>query len=273
MTYNELGAVAPTSLGEARLVAHYAAQIAAAASTRIDAKADFSHTNLGWDAALSALTTHPIAGKARGGLRLQSLELLVITEGSVTSQSLLGLDMAAGLSWLQRTLDQALGSSLALKLPEHDMPPHALADGAVFAVDDSAGLAELARWFFNASEALSKVAAAHDAASPARCWPHHFDLATLITVAEHDDPEQASSVGVGMSPGDGSYDEPYWYVNPWPTPDASDLLPLEVGGWHSEGWIGAVLTGSSLVASSAQGDTLTAFLSGAIAACMKLVRR
>ena len=55
-------------------------------------------------------------------------------------------------------------------------------------------------------------------------------------------------MGAGFAPGDESYAEPYFYVTPWPYPDVAELLPLSGGGrWHTEGWVGAVLTSTELV--------------------------
>ena len=55
-----------------------------------------------------------------------------------------------------------------------------------------------------------------------------------------------------MSPGDGGYEEPYWYVNLWPYPEKTRLGNLSVGHWHTEGWIGAILTASELLGSSSE---------------------
>ena len=60
--------------------------------------------------------------------------------------------------------------------------------------------------------------------SPVRCWPHHFDIATLLTIAP------GQTIGVGLEPGDGYYDEPYWYVNQYPAPSATPGNQLEGGG-------------------------------------------
>lgn len=42
-----------------------------------------------------------------------------------------------------------------------------------------------------------------------RCWPHHFDLAVLFSL-EAGDPETARSIVVGVSPGDASFNMPYF---------------------------------------------------------------
>jgi hypothetical protein len=56
-----------------------------------------------------------------------------------------------------------------------------------------------------------------------RCWPHHFDIATLLSLGRGD-PEGAAAIGIGMSPGDAYYPQPHFYISPWPAPPA-DALP------------------------------------------------
>lgn len=73
-----------------------------------------------------------------------------------------------------------------------------------------------------------------------------------------------------MSPGDSTYDEPYFYVTPWPYPEGATLQPLEFGTWHTKGWTGAVLTGTKLVSSS-QHTTANAFVDAAIDCCLELL--
>jgi hypothetical protein len=52
---------------------------------------------------------------------------------------------------------------------------------------------------------------------------------------------------VGLSPGDSSYAEPYFYVTPWPYPESPALPQLPAGAaWHRTGWFGAVLTGTAI---------------------------
>ena len=274
-SWPKLGAVAPQQLVEHRLAVHWAAQIvAAAAAARVPPRADFSHTNLGFDGAVEALVTHEMGdGRLRVGLRLASTDLLVLDSKQVLATlELAGQTLEEALTWLASQLDERLGSAVALSLLDHDMPAHSTGTGSPFPKPASDAYGELSNWFAVAHQAATSVADAHGSrASAARCWPHHFDLATLITIQPHDDPEKARTTGVGMTPGDGSYAEPYFYVTPWPPPGTDDLPELPAGRWHTEGWVGAVLTGSDVVASDDQRKLITAFIDGAVAASEKLV--
>jgi hypothetical protein len=68
-----------------------------------------------------------------------------------------------------------------------------------------------------------------------------------------------------MSPGDGSYSQPYFYVSPWPYPDVSTLPPLVLGHWHTEGWVGAVLTAEEILPKTDQRISVESFMQRAIA--------
>jgi hypothetical protein len=124
------------------------------------------------------------------------------------------------------------------------------------------------------------VSIAEEGASPVRVWPHHFDIAVLIELGAEDDrpvdPEEARSVGVGMTPGDDSYPDPYWYVTPWPYPAATGLPKLPPpGAWHTDGWVGAVLGAADLVGAGderAQATRAASFARAAIAGCRELLR-
>src|SRR4029077_1103451 len=77
-------------------------------------------------------------------------------------------------------------------------------------------LGELSRWFGGPAEALrefaAKLAGLRPGPGPVLCWPHHFDMATLVRLDAGGD-ESARSVGVGVSPGDEFYAQPYVYVS------------------------------------------------------------
>ena len=135
-------------------------------------------------------------------------------------------------------------------------------------------MSELGRWFADADTMLRRIAAAIDGAEPVRVWPHHCDIASLIALDPELPAEEARTIGFGMTPGDGSYPEPYWYVTPWPYPQHPDLPELAGGGaWHREGWMGAVLTGTRLVAADAstQAGQVSTFLESAIGACRNML--
>ena len=89
------------------------------------------------------------------------------------------------------------------------------------------------------------------------------------------DGSATKTVGLGLSPGDDAYAEPYWYVAPWPHPDASrELPPLASGGhWHREGFTAAILTGSDFLAGGTaedQPERLRDFLDAAFSACSRV---
>ena len=123
---------------------------------------------------------------------------------------------------------------------------------------------------------MSEVAERQLGGAEVRCWPHHFDVAALLPLDPDGDPEQARAVGVGFSPGDRSYAEPYFYVSPWPYPDAGELPRLPEGArWHTEGWVGLVLTAERIISVPAddQRRTIRQALVEGVATCRTLLGR
>jgi hypothetical protein len=100
-----------------------------------------------------------------------------------------------------------------------------------------------------------------------RCWPHHYDIATLFAL-DDGDPETARSVGIGLSPGDSAYAEPYLYCNPWPVPDGA--LPTAPGPlrWHTEGFTSLVCPASRMGSE----QNLSALTESAFSAVMGVLR-
>ena len=64
-------------------------------------------------------------------------------------------------------------------------------------------------------------------------WPHGFDFSVESFI--NGDKDQ---IGVGVSPGDDSYEAPYLYVNPYPFSENIIHQPLPIGKWHTQGWNG-----------------------------------
>lgn len=263
----------PTSLVEARLLAHYALQwVTRAARANLKAVPDDGHSSVEWDAGLAALVSHPLpagAGEVRVGLRIAGFALIVLRRGAVLDAFQLDrrtdMDVAA---WIDSKL-KALGLKPAkpVVLP-YAMPEHPVAHGAPYECS-SVGreLGELARWFAGCAELLEEFGARRKALrpgpTPLRCWPHHFDIATVVRLEESTG-ESAKSVGVGMSPGDEYYAQPYVYISPWPRADAAPLPMLPPPGhWHTQGFFGAVATGEEILALKSRGSELLGFVNAA----------
>ena len=64
-------------------------------------------------------------------------------------------------------------------------------------------------------------------------WPDGFDFSV-----ESFTNENSGQIGVGVSPGDDSYESPYLYVNPHPFNENIIHQPLPFGKWHTRGWNG-----------------------------------
>ena len=274
MTWKPLGAVLPGELSQARLQLHWAAQLVSAPGTSLlPAAADFAHTNLGWDSKLMVLAGRNVGSEpSRAGLVFEGLELAVIDEGRErSSMRLAGHTLQEALAWLGKELAD---DGAALAPPAHEMPSHAVGEGGVFSDAGTEARVELAAWFANAFVSIREAVANESTASPVRCWPHHFDVASLIALDAGADAEAARSIGIGFSPGDGSYDQPYFYVTPWPYPDTEELPPLAAGAhWHRSGWTGAVLTADQLISVTPgeQQRTLGQALEGALSVCHELL--
>ena len=274
MSWKTLGAVSPGELSQARLQLHWAAQLVSATGTSLlPAEADYAHTNLGWDSKLGVLAGRNVGEEPlQAALVFEGLELVVIDDGRErSSMQLAGHTLQQALAWLGR---EVAGDGDALALPVHEMPSHPAGEGGVFSEPGTEARIELAAWFANAFALIRDVLADDPAASPVRCWPHHFDVGSLITLDAALGVEEARSIGIGLSPGDGFYDQPYFYVNPWPYPDAEDLPPLAAGAhWHTSGWTGAVLTADRLISipPEEQQHTVRHALERSVAACHELL--
>ncbi len=271
--WQALGKPPPHSLVDTRLALHWGAQIPADAGRTLNPAADDdSHTNLAWSHELGALVRELRSRGvlARVGLRLADAGLLVVAEDGKTHEFPLdGRTLEDGYRWAASQLAHlGLASDGSLTRTPNEPPEHPLSAGEPLRLD-AAAAAELSRWYANSAALLERLVEATPGASTVRCWPHHFDIATLIELAP------GRTVGVGMTPGDGSYPEPYWYVTPYPYPESPRPGPLDGGGhWHREGWFGAVLEGDALVATAgaeAQRERTDRFVRSAVTACRALL--
>ncbi len=254
------------SLTDAREQLHQAVQLVAAVARSYHPEvADDHFANLGWSSEFQALISQPIeseGGNYQAALQLDVFKILFIRENTeIGSINIAGKTQDAIIGELKSLLSDAgfEKESFGINLP-YEIPEYSTAKGATFTSSAGAAFRELSSFFHNSNLLLQKVEVENDNSSPVRCWPHHFDIATLITLKDTGDPETSSSIGVGLSPGDGSYNEPYFYVTPWPYPEKGQLPELSQGHWHTEGFVAAILKSSDIIISDEQEQITKDFL-------------
>jgi hypothetical protein len=260
----------PTALEEARLTAHYAAQLLAIFGQNFaSSEPDDSHRAMGWNADSGEFVSTGVdsATGSRAFFAPGSLTLRLARPdaGGGAVLDLEGRTLHEAVSWLREHLRP---KGPELDLPEYDLPDHPLGTGAVFPAPIPE-LRQIEGWFAHAYRSLLELIQRPGNTYPIRIWPHHFDCAVLIPIPPAPEERAAGgggsgrgtsetganrSVGVGFSPGDGSYAQPYWYVSPWPYPMTSALPPLSRGHWHTEGWVGAILTARELLSQATPGE-------------------
>ena len=190
------------------------------------------------------------------GLRVPDLTLTV---GTGEDFALAGKTLAQAMGWA----DQRFGDGKGMHARDYDMPASPLSSGDRF-IGHPAQLAELARWYDLGLDALSRVTSAATRPTTIRIWPHHFDMGAILYL---DPTGEHRQIGIGLSPGDGSYAEPYFYVTPYPIKKDASFGALPSGTWRREGWTGAVLTGSQIV----DGADPHAFLAAAVEAARAVI--
>src|SRR5215212_5940997 len=207
------------TMKDTRIQLHWAAQAASlCGATLLPKQSDDSHHAFTWSDAREALVQ-----SIGCGIRIRDLSLLWKDEVC----PLTGRTLEDAFRFYEERVGQMLPR------PGEGLPPHSVASGATFKPDAN-DLLHLAALYSDAAALLEDVRAKHHNAGPVRCWPHHFDIATLIMHGGE------RTTGIGFVPGDMQHPEPYWYVTPWPYPDAATLRMLSRGRWNTEKWIGAV---------------------------------
>lgn len=248
------GTIKPQELTESRLQLHYAIQfIAATGAALADPLPDDSHTSLAWNPELEVFVGEliQVAKPFRVALEPISLTSIILDkqEDTIATFPLDQKTMTEGLSWLKQEVAKlgADASKIAfLTYPPNDFPDHPLAHGATFDARAEETRQKLTSYYANTHQLLPEIITTTERASSVHIWPHHFDIATLITLPGNKN-GSPMTVNIGLSPGDTSYNQPYWYVSPYPYPKTKNLPLLNSEGfWHTQHWVGAVLLASQL---------------------------
>jgi glutathione S-transferase len=262
--WDTLGTVSVPRLTDARLQLHWAAQAAAAVGKQlVEHRPDYGEQSFQWQPASRALVQGLVHGSRpfRSAVRPSPPALLLLDDdgGILRECPLDGRTLDEAYAWLEAEVP-ALERPLERPV---ELPAHPFATGARFSAADAEAFAELAGWLEAAHGTLSAVARRNPGASDVRLWPHHFDVATLISL------EGERSIGIGVVPGDSWKAEPYVYVTPWPYPQGAELPPMDGGSWNTEGWTGAYLEASRIQ----DGEQVERFVDSAVAACRRLLER
>ncbi len=271
--WKDLGAVSPSHLVDTALQLHWAAQlVAAAGQTFAEPEADDSHRAMTWDAEHRWFVGAPFAGPYpfRAALRPDDLNFMLLdrVDDVLGTLPLVGTSIEEAYEWVSLGMATYMGTTPPrIERPEFALPEHPVQSGARFSGGEPAARLAFSALYASAAGLLEEIASNRDDASPVRCWPHHFDLATLLTLERAGDGTASRTIGVGLAPNGGGYDSWYWYVSPWPWPDASALPALGHGSWHTEGWTGAVLNGEAVFAlpEDERSEVVRAFLHEATA--------
>lgn len=268
---------APT-LVDARLQLHHAAQLAAAIGiSYLVHEPDDSHTNLEWLDEIGGLASRPVMGSTmtRLAVRFHPFALLLLDahDEPQATMPLDGQTIGDASQWIRARLSEYGLDADTYTLQKHyTIPKHPVGASAAFDASNAAAFENLARFYADAALVLGRVVMETPNASPVRCWPHHFDIATLLEVAPQSTSAPQRTISLGMTPGDDDYAEPYFYASMYPSPGADrERPPLEGNGeWHTRDWLGAVLPGSR-VASATQQTQVEAFVLSAVRACTNLL--
>ena len=248
---SKLFSIAPKNLTEARTLCHIACQWPSkAARANLSAKDDDSHSNLQWQNKHDALLSHFLdTGQSiQLGFSFSARCLVWLVDGVVEDQLELRSETEASVKdWVDSRL-----ASVLLQPTDLAVMPYALDDEVNYLrfSELEHAVSALGAWYSygqQGMEYLVKEYCALCVTTPVvRCWPHHFDIGSLF-VLETGDPATSRSIGVGLSPGDASYDEPYFYCSPYPAPHATELPPLiEPLFWNREGFVSVILRANDM---------------------------
>ncbi len=270
--WNDVSEIDPVSLVKARQELHHAIQFPAAfGKSYLPPRDDDSHTSTTWNESQSAFLSEPLEqnGDIRLGLQAGKFMLFILKKNLVyASLSLAGKTRQEVEVWLRgKFSDLQLDADKFKTQMHYEIPARNAGNDAAFSEDINTGCKEISFYFANANAVFGEIVRTMENTSEIRCWPHHFDIATLITLDPGKDSHNARSIGVGMSPGDGGYKQPYFYVTPWPYPDLKFIQlpsPGPFGKWHTEGWVGSVLTADQIFSEQNQKTVVKTFIETAI---------
>jgi hypothetical protein len=280
MTWQTVDEIGVNELIKARMQLHEAVQIIASAGISFcKHQADDSHTNMKWLNKYEAFAGNEFGNHHTFRLALNFPEMkFLLLQGKqniLANYSIHGRTVQQIIDWFREELENRNFDTAHFTQNKHyEIPATGHGTGKAFDLFDQTAFKTLSDHFANAQLVLKKIAYQYSGSSPVRCWPHHFDLGMMISLQAGDDPEEARSIGMGFSPGDDNYKQPYYYVYPWPYPETKLLKNDDLPGnafWHTKGFVSAILKASDFIKETDQHKTVESFLETAKTTSKKIL--
>ena len=264
---NGLGRIAPTELSMVRRLLHIAVQaVGNLGRSYLPPASDYSHISMIWDAERGALVGERVLSAStalRAALMFDPPSVTLLDDGGhvLNTWPLDGIT----LSQLESGMRQSLGG-YGLNSARFSVRSVNLIDLSVLGKNETFRFAhqhdavmELAAYYAMSSSTLERLTHTLVVNGNPHVWPHHFDFSQLIPLDKNGG-EKSHSITLGMSPGDGDYDQPYFYATPWPYPK-SQPLPAVVppARWHRHEWTGVVLTAMDFLSHNRESELLEIF--------------
>ncbi len=277
--WNDVRPIPAGDLIKTREQLHHAVQlIAAAGKYLVEERPDDSHTSMQWNDNQSAFEGEVLKANklVKVGFRPSDFKLYLHEDSKniIATFDLTNKKMEEALKWLIEKLKnfEADTSNLSLNM-HYEIPATSFRKDEPFSIINQKYNESFSLYYANANRLLIAVKQLLQDTSAIRCWPHHFDIATLLTIDKDKPSEEARSIGIGLAAGGDAYEEPYIYLTPWPYPDIkTQTLPkLSAGEWHTEGWVGAVLRAPNIYSEEDQSQAVIHFMNSAIPACAELL--
>ncbi|MEM7549115.1 MAG: DUF5996 family protein [Bacteroidota bacterium] len=250
---------------ETKNTLHQAVQLIALVARHIRPRVEDDHyANLNWSPDRSAMLGNILELEGhnyRAGMQLSTLKIFILKDNNeVDHFSLIGKTYEEAFEILKEKWSRAGFDTgrFELELP-YEIPTYPETDGVTFKIDNPKAAEIIIKCFDTTQTLLEKFKKQHEHVDQIKCWPHHFDLATLKTFPKK---YKDASIGIGFSPGDESIKEPYFYVNCWPYPnsDSLEVKKLNYGSWNLERWVGTTLTYTQILKANNQQKAIQSYL-------------
>jgi len=243
----------PEKIQATRQLMHHAIQNVAAVGRKFSPQTDNdSYGTLIWVPGLSRLAGEWVTGNItfRSSLSIEDFKVLLVDKkvSTLASFELEGRTYRQLMLWLEEQIGK-LGleaANLTMNLP-YKLPDHPILSGEPFRLEFGRAAVELSKYYHNAYVILRQIKQEYESDGEIVIWPRRFDMAMSITLKDTGDPETDTVITFGMSPGDESFPNPYFYISTKPFVDTALCSKLPDNAlWVSEEWTGAVLLSKQL---------------------------